>query len=123
MVHAFCGVVISYIDEDWVLHEYVVDLIFFDGDHSGKAVGRLVFKRMKNCQAAGDICEDAFFSSLILGNYNFLAADPASSNGPLNKSIAKRCAKINPDTSSARNIQIGCGGHVTNIVAQSVFVF
>jgi hypothetical protein len=115
MVHAFCGVVISYIDEDWVLHEYVVDLIFFDGDHSGKAVGRLV--------SAGDICEDAFFSSLILGNYNFLAADPASSNGPLNKSIAKRCAKINPDTSSARNIQIGCSGHVTNIVAQSVFVF
>ncbi|KAJ7884283.1 hypothetical protein B0H13DRAFT_2343769 [Mycena leptocephala] len=76
MVHAFCSVVISYIDEDWVLHEYVVDLIFFDGDHSGKAVGRLVFKRMKNCQAAGDI-----------------SADPASSNGPLNKSIAKGCEK------------------------------
>ncbi|KAJ7797590.1 hypothetical protein B0H14DRAFT_2618814 [Mycena olivaceomarginata] len=48
------------------------------------------------------------------------AADNASSNGPLNKSIAKRCAKINPDTSSARNIQIGCGGHVTNIVAQEI---
>jgi hypothetical protein len=70
MVHAFCGVVISYIDEDWVLHESVVDLIPLDGDHSGKAVGRLVFKRLKKYKAAGDICEDAFFSSLILGNHN-----------------------------------------------------
>jgi hypothetical protein len=60
MVHAFCSVVISYIDEDWVLWEHVLDLIPLDGDHSGKAVGRLVFKRLKKCKAAGNVCEDPF---------------------------------------------------------------
>lgn len=121
MVHAFCGVVLSYIDEDWVLREYVLDLILLDGDHSGKAVGRLVFKRLKKCKAAGNVCEDPFFPFRLWEIIFFSVgstADNASSNGPLNKSIAKRCAKINPDTSCARNIQIGCGGHVTNIVAQ-----
>jgi hypothetical protein len=70
MVHAFCGVVISYLDEDWALHEYVLDLIPLDGDHSGKVVGRLVFKRLKKYKAAGDIWEDALFD-LIPGNHNY----------------------------------------------------
>jgi hypothetical protein len=47
MVHAFCGVVISYIDKDWALREYVLDLIPLDGDHSGKSVGKLIFRRLK----------------------------------------------------------------------------
>lgn len=55
MVHAFCGVVISFIDKNWVLHEYVLDLIPLDGDHSGEAVGRLVFKRLKKAKMAGRI--------------------------------------------------------------------
>ncbi|KAJ7714918.1 hypothetical protein B0H16DRAFT_1701898 [Mycena metata] len=48
------------------------------------------------------------------------AADNASSNGPLNRTICKKCAKINPDTATARNIQIGCGGHVTHLIAQAI---
>ncbi|KAJ7913731.1 hypothetical protein B0H13DRAFT_1873594 [Mycena leptocephala] len=50
-------------NEDWVLHEYVVDLIPLDGDHSGKAVGRLVFKHLKKYKAAGDVWE--MLSSLL----------------------------------------------------------
>ncbi|KAJ7805344.1 hypothetical protein B0H14DRAFT_3485216 [Mycena olivaceomarginata] len=46
-VYAFCGVVVTYIDKDWVLREYMLDLIPLDGDHSGKAVGKLVFKNLK----------------------------------------------------------------------------
>jgi hypothetical protein len=39
MVHAFCGVVISYLDEDWVLHEYVLDLIPLMAIIRGKPLG------------------------------------------------------------------------------------
>jgi hypothetical protein len=47
MVHAFCGVIITYMDADWVLREYVLDLIPLAGDHSGKSVGKLMFRRLK----------------------------------------------------------------------------
>ncbi|KAF7348260.1 Reverse transcriptase-RNase H-integrase [Mycena sanguinolenta] len=106
MVYAFCGVVVTFIDADWTLREYVLNLIPLDGDHSGKTVGRLVFKDLKQRKIAGN----------LMGS----AADNASSNGPLNRTIAKKCAKLNSDTASARNIQIGCGGHVSNIVAQGI---
>jgi hypothetical protein len=43
MVNAFAGVVISFINKDWILEEHVLDLIPLDGDHSGEAVGKLVF--------------------------------------------------------------------------------
>ncbi|KAF7370112.1 Reverse transcriptase-RNase H-integrase [Mycena sanguinolenta] len=106
MVYAFCGVVVTFIDADWTLREYVLNLIPLDGDHSGKTVGQLVFKDLKQRKIAGN----------LMGS----AADNASSNGPLNRTIAKKCAKLNSDTASARNIQIGCGGHVSNIVAQGI---
>ncbi|KAJ7861287.1 hypothetical protein B0H13DRAFT_1115253 [Mycena leptocephala] len=109
MVHAFCGVIISYIDKDWVLREYVLDLIPLDGDHSRKSVGKLIFRRLKKDKLAGCIIASA--------------ADHASSNGPLNRTVARKCAELNPDTASARNIQIGCGGHGTNLVAQYGFSF
>jgi hypothetical protein len=46
------------------------------------------------------------------------ATDNTSSNGPLNDTIARKCAEITLEATNARNMQIGCGGHVTNIVAQ-----
>lgn len=52
MVYAFCGAVISFIDRDWVRREHVLDLITLDGDHSGKTVGKLVFKRLKKNKLA-----------------------------------------------------------------------
>jgi hypothetical protein len=61
MVHAFCGVVISYIDKGWVLREYVLDLIPLDGDHSGKSVGKLVFRRLKKDELAGSMREHVLF--------------------------------------------------------------
>jgi hypothetical protein len=122
MIHAFCGVVISYIDKDWVLREYVLDLIPLDGDHSGKSVGKLIFRRLKKGKLAGSIRERSFISDATKLIYFSVAsaADHASSNGPLNRTVAKKCAAINPDTASARNIQIGCGGHGTNLVAQYI---
>ncbi|KAK7045126.1 reverse transcriptase-RNase H-integrase [Favolaschia claudopus] len=77
----------------WVLREYVLDLIALDGDHSGKAVGKLVYKRLKKDKIAGNIMASG--------------ADNASSNGPLNRTISRKCAEHNADTASARNIQIG----------------
>lgn len=46
------------------------------------------------------------------------AADNASSNGPMNRAVVRYCAQRNPNVGTARNMQIGCGGHVTNLVAQ-----
>ncbi|KAJ7324027.1 hypothetical protein DFH08DRAFT_1085349 [Mycena albidolilacea] len=89
MVHAFCGVLISYIDKNWVLREYVLDLIPLD--------------------------ENKLAKSLMAST-----ADHASSNGPLNRTVSKKCAELNPDTASARNLLIGCGGHGTNIVVQKI---
>jgi hypothetical protein len=43
MVHAFCGITVTFIDDDWELQEHILDLIPLDGDHSGEAVGKLVF--------------------------------------------------------------------------------
>jgi hypothetical protein len=61
MVHAFCGMVISYIDKDWVLREYVLDLIPLDGDHSGKSVGKLIFRHLKKDALAGCMSEHVLF--------------------------------------------------------------
>ncbi|KAJ7910361.1 hypothetical protein B0H13DRAFT_2272566 [Mycena leptocephala] len=104
MVYAFCGVVISFIDADWVLREYIFDLIPLDDDHKGRTVGKLIVKRLKKQKIAGKLlCS---------------ATDNTSSNGPLNDTIARKCAEITLEATNARNMQIGCGGHVTNIVAQ-----
>ncbi|KAJ7922601.1 hypothetical protein B0H13DRAFT_1865621 [Mycena leptocephala] len=47
-------------------------------------------------------------------------ADNASSNGPMNRTLVRYCARQNPQVGTARNMQIGCGGHVTNLIAQTV---
>ncbi|KAJ7354264.1 hypothetical protein DFH08DRAFT_955660 [Mycena albidolilacea] len=106
MVHAFCGVVIFYIDKEWVLREHVLNLIPLDGDHSGRLVGKLIFQRLKKDNIAGSLLTSA--------------ADHASSNGPLNWTVARKCAALYPEMASMRNIQIGCGGHCTNLVAQKI---
>ncbi|KAF7346736.1 Reverse transcriptase-RNase H-integrase [Mycena sanguinolenta] len=93
-------------DIDWILREHVLDLIPLDGDHSGKSVGKLIFCRLKKDGLAGSLMASA--------------ADHASSNGPLNRTIARKCAALDTDATSARNIQIGCGGHCTNLVAQKI---
>ncbi|KAJ7733468.1 hypothetical protein B0H16DRAFT_1579534 [Mycena metata] len=38
----------------------------------------------------------------------------------MNRTLVRYCARRNPDVGSARNMQIGCGGHVTNLVAQDI---
>ncbi|CAK5282950.1 unnamed protein product [Mycena citricolor] len=109
MVHSFCGIVVSFIDKDWVRHEYVLDLIPLNGDHSGKTVGRLIYKHLHR---AGIV------TKMIAS-----AANNASSNGPMNEEVVRRCCKALPDFTMSletRNFQIGCGGHVTNLVAQKI---
>lgn len=48
MVHAFCGITVTFIDNNWELQEHVLDLIPLHGDHSGEAVGKLVFNALRN---------------------------------------------------------------------------
>ena len=46
------------------------------------------------------------------------AADNASSNGPLNRTLSKNLWKVSDFHIDADNMQIGCGGHVVNISCQ-----
>lgn len=38
----------------------------------------------------------------------------------MSRALVRFCARNNPKVGTARNMQIGCGGHVTNLVAQCV---
>lgn len=46
-VFAFAGVVAFWIDDNWNLQEYVIELLPLSGDHSGKASGKLIFKALR----------------------------------------------------------------------------
>ncbi|KAF7378021.1 Reverse transcriptase-RNase H-integrase [Mycena sanguinolenta] len=106
MVHAFCGVTVTFIDDDWVLQEHVLDLIPLHGDHSGEAVAKLVFTSLHSRKM-----DDRLLAC---------GADNASSNGTMSRALVRFCIRKNPDVGTARNMQIGCGGHVTNLVAQNI---
>jgi hypothetical protein len=45
-VYAFAGTVAFWIDDNWNLDECVLELLLLDGDHSGKASGKLIFKSL-----------------------------------------------------------------------------
>jgi hypothetical protein len=45
-VYAFAGVVAFWIDDEWNLHECVIELLPLSGDHLGKASGKLIFKAL-----------------------------------------------------------------------------
>lgn len=64
MVHAFCGVIVSFIDDDWKLHEYVLNLIALNGDHTGKTVGNLVYKMLKQYKIARKLSMSVCFPVL-----------------------------------------------------------
>ncbi|KAK6988651.1 reverse transcriptase-RNase H-integrase [Favolaschia claudopus] len=106
MVNAFCGVTVFFIDQNWVLQEHVLDLIPLDGDHSGEAVAKLVYASLARRKV------DALLFSC--------GSDNASCNGTMCRGLVRFCIRGNPLVGSARNMQIGCGGHVTNLVAQTV---
>ncbi|KAF7358263.1 hypothetical protein MVEN_00875400 [Mycena venus] len=105
-VYAFCGSVGWLIDNDWVLREFVIDLLPLDGDHSGAASGRLMFHSLKERK--------------LVGKLSASGGDNASRNGPLCETICKLMWRINLHL-DARNMQIGCAGHVLNIVAQTIY--
>ncbi|KAF7358398.1 hypothetical protein MVEN_00889900 [Mycena venus] len=104
-VYAFCGSVGWLIDNDWVLREFVIDLLPLDGDHSGAASGRLMFHSLKERK--------------LVGKLSASGGDNASSNGHLFQTICTLMWRINLHL-DARNMQIGCAGHVLNIVAQTI---
>ncbi|KAK7014646.1 hypothetical protein R3P38DRAFT_2638211 [Favolaschia claudopus] len=105
-VYAFCGAVGWLIDDEWVLREFVLELIPLDGDHSGAATGRLLFHKLDERK--------------LTPNLFAAAGDNASSNGPLCGTICTLMFKTGLHL-VRENAQIGCGGHVLNIVAQTIY--
>ncbi|KAF7296753.1 Reverse transcriptase-RNase H-integrase [Mycena indigotica] len=53
MVHSFCGTVVFFIDDEWKLRDYPLDLIPLDADHTGHGVSKLIYKKLKRRSIAG----------------------------------------------------------------------
>ena len=120
-VYAFAGTVAFWIDENWELRESTLELLPLSGDHSGKASGRLIFKALKRRGIERKLstwplvtAANRSLTRTLVAN----SADNASSNGPLNKTISKCLQKVSGFHINARNMQVGCGGHVLNISSQ-----
>ena len=123
-VYAFAGVVAFWIDDNWDLRECVLDLLPLSGDHSGKASGKLIFKALRQREIEIKLSECSIVGMvmqiIILNCAGANAADNASSNGPLNRTLSKYLRKISKVHINPENMQVGCGGHVLNISAQCV---
>jgi len=85
-----------------------LELLPLDGDHTGATSGKIVYNALR---ARG-------IEKKLISN----TADNASSNGTLNHAISKYMAQSSDTHIDPLNMQVGCGGHVVNIVSQSVFL-
>lgn len=61
-VYSYCGAVVWLIDGEWLLHEHVLDLIPLDGDHSGKASGKVIFNALQKQGVSKKLSVFDFFS-------------------------------------------------------------
>ena len=122
-VYAFAGVVAYWIDKDWDLNECVLELLPLSGDHSGKASGKLIHKALQERGIATKLSMSNCIHKL-LANAHILAktgahgTDNASSNGTLNQTLSACLWKHSRYHINAKNMQVGCGGHVLNISCQ-----
>lgn len=48
MSHAFAGVTVFFINKEWKLEEHVLDIHALEGDHTGAAVGKKIFRGLKD---------------------------------------------------------------------------
>ena len=45
-VYAFAGTVTFWINDDWNLHEHIIEFLPLSEDHTGKASGKLIYKAL-----------------------------------------------------------------------------
>ncbi|VDC04898.1 unnamed protein product [Peniophora sp. CBMAI 1063] len=106
-VYSFIGVITSFIDKNWNLVEYPLELIPLDEDHSGKVYGKEIFRCLRRYGI----------------DRKFIAntSDNTSTNGVMNRALAKRGNKRHPHLKlDAMKIDVGCGAHVINLSCQDI---
>lgn len=110
-VYSFSGIIAFWIDRDWRLPETVLKLIPLYGRHGGSECGRLLFK--------------ALVKHGLLKKILASAADHATSNAVMNRSLCRRFHKVHPQEHPllAEDTQLGCGAHGINLVVQWAAIF
>ena len=112
-MYAFAGLVGFWIDDKWTLVHLPLNLLALDGDHTGRATGRLVYKSLAHRQIADKISTSMKRSANPLiskSRTNSLVAsatDNASSNGTMNVEIVRLIVKYWQLQLDAKQIQIG----------------
>ncbi|GJF01034.1 hypothetical protein PsYK624_173400, partial [Phanerochaete sordida] len=84
--------------------ECPIGLLPLNGDHSGNAAGKLLYKALKRRE----------ITKKLLAN----AGDNASVNGVATRYLSKRISG-KQDRTNARDMQVGCAAHVVNLVVQA----
>ena len=123
-MYAFIGLVGFWIDESWALIDVVLDLLPLEGDHSGAASGKAIFKSLLSKELLEKLRKDARLplTSQRSAHRNIVAsaADNASSNATQNRSLCRRILKKLGLALDSDEMQIGCAGHVVHLVVQYV---
>ncbi|KAL1942606.1 hypothetical protein VTO73DRAFT_4846 [Trametes versicolor] len=105
-VYAFAGIIGFWIDHDLNLCIYPLNLVPLQGDHSGAAVAKLLFRALKRRH--------------IIKKLQASTSDNASNNGTMNRALSKMIHKAVGLRLKVSDIQIGCGAHVTHLVVQDI---
>ncbi|KAL4262261.1 Zinc finger BED domain-containing [Pleurotus pulmonarius] len=105
-LHAFAGVVAFWIDKDWAMKEYVLELLPLDGDHLGRRTGKEIFAALNRRKIAAKLIANT--------------ADNTSSNGVVNQTISKQLSRKLEVTLNVAQMQIGCAAHVVNLACQDI---
>lgn len=136
-----------WINSDWTLVETVLNLLPLEGDHSGRATGKLLYNELKRRRITSEDKFSKYYQTLVLRRRHSdspnlpIAAgsttDNASVNGVANERICSLIAQESgtagepaPENQGngsptrkpllASDIQVGCAAHATNLVVQSL---
>jgi hypothetical protein len=102
---AFVSATGHYIDDEWVLHEVVIDFGLISGRHDGENIA------------------DGFFSVLkqydLTTKFHAITLDNASNNETFTKELAKKLKEEEEITWDWESLRFRCFNHILNLAAQS----
>ncbi|CDO77468.1 hypothetical protein BN946_scf184902.g2 [Trametes cinnabarina] len=95
-VYAFSGLAVYWITDNWKLVEYPLELLPLDGNHTGTASAKLIYKALCRCHATRKL------------SMSFtLTADNASFNGKMNRVLSRLITQGDGILLDPKDIQMG----------------
>jgi len=104
----FQAVTGHWIDDDWVLHEALLDFLHVEGHHYGEILDEKVFEILEEYE----ICEKLFC----------ITADNAGNNGTMCDTLSRLLGNIGIEW-DPKKYQISCMNHVINLAVQEFITF